>query len=83
MGFTCAQKEDLVVAIRSRDLVYSYGGVLVIGMRPYHQGLPADRVNGVKHDRMIPHECHNIIWKLFSTLNVGRERATGTLRGRG
>lgn len=71
------------MSVRSGDLVHSYGGVPVIGMRPHHQGLPADRVNGIKHDRMIPYECHDIIWKLFSTLDVRRERATGTLRGRG
>lgn len=78
-SFTCAQEQDLVVPVCGWDLIHRYRSVFVVGMRSHHKGFPSHRIDGVKHDRVIPHKRHYIIWKLFSALDVRGERTTRTL----
>ena len=62
---TCSQKQHLVVAVSSDDLVHSDGRVLVVSVGAHHQGPSADWVDGIIHDWVISDERHHLVWELL------------------
>lgn len=76
---TCAEEEHLVVAVSSHDLVHCHWRVFVVSVGPDHQRSPSHRVDGVEHDRVIPHKGHYIVWELLCCLDVGCEGSARTL----
>ena len=78
---TCAQEEDLVVAVCGGHLVHSDGGVLVVRLRSDHQGPPAHGVDRIEHDRVVPDKRHHVVRELLGALNVRGEGSAWTLEG--
>lgn len=79
---TCAQEQDLVLAVGCSDLIDSDGGVFVVSMCPHEQRPPAHGVDGIEHDRVVPDERHHIVRELFGALDVGRKSSPRTLEQR-
>lgn len=79
---TCAQEENLVIAVSSRHLVHRHRSILVVGVGPDHKGAPPYWVDGVKHDGVVPHKGHHVVWELLSGLDFRGESSTWTLDGR-
>lgn len=76
---TCPQEEHLVAPVSCCHLVNSDGGELIVHVGSDHQGALVNRVNGVEHGGVVPHEVYHLVWIVFSGFHVGGESASRTL----
>lgn len=81
-GLTCAQEQHLVAAVGGHHLVRRHRRVPVGGVGPHQQRSAPQRVDGVEHERVVPHEGHHVVGELLGGLDVRREGSAGALRTR-